>query len=96
MFSNFMLGEINVTEKALAALKRYPLDLVARHAVNEHGLVTARETKQNALAMTTAGAIISRYLIDPTQPTKGRVVVITQKSWGSTTVQLESECSRSS
>lgn len=91
MQSNFMLGEIVVTEDAFAALHRMPLDLVARHAVNDHGLASARELKQNALAMQTGGAIVSRYVIDPTQPSKGRVMVITQKSWGSTTVQLESE-----
>ena len=91
MFTNFLLGEVNVTEKALAALHRMPLDLVARHAINEHGTITTRERKQNLLAMQTGDAIISRYAIDPRQPGLGRVVVITQKAWGQTTVQLESE-----
>lgn len=93
MYSNFLLGDISTTEKAFAALGRVPLDLVARHAVNEHGLATARELKQNAIAMKTGGPIISRYYIDPTNPRKGKVVVITTKSWGATQVQLETECS---
>ena len=96
MQSNFLLGEISTTEKAYDALGRVPLDLVARHAINEHGMATARELKQNAIAMKTGGPIISRYAVDPTDPRKGKVVVITTKSWGSTHVQLESECSASS
>lgn len=93
VYSNFLLGDISTTEKAFAALGRVPLDLVARHAVNEHGLATARELKQNAIAMKTGGPIISRYYIDPTNHRKGKVVVITTKSWGATQVQLETECS---
>lgn len=93
VYSNFLLGDISTTEKAFAALGRVPLDLVARHAVNEHGLATARELRQNAIAMKTGGPIISRYYIDPTNPRKGKVVVITTKSWGATQVQLETECS---
>lgn len=93
MYSNFLLGDISTTEKAFAALGRVPLDLVARHAVNEHGLATARELRQNAIAMKTGGPIISRYYIDPTNHRKGKVVVITTKSWGATQVQLETECS---
>lgn len=96
VYSNFLLGDISTTEKAFAALGRVPLDLVARHAVNEHGLATARELKQNAIAMKTGGPIISRYYIDPTNHRKGKVVVITTKSWGATQVQLETECSASS
>lgn len=91
MHTNFLLGEITVTATALATLGRMPLDLVARHAVNEHGSITPRERRQNLLAMETGGAIISRYPINPNQPGLGRVMVITQKSWGSTAVQLESE-----
>ncbi len=96
VYSNFLLGDISTTEKAFAALGRVPLDLVARHAINEHGVATARELKQNAIAMKTGGPIISRYYIDPTNHRKGKVVVITTKSWGATQVQLETECSASS
>lgn len=96
MHANFLLGEINTTEKAYDALGRVPLDLVARHAINEHGQVTPTELKQNMIAMKTGGPIISRYSVDPTDRRKGKVVVITTKSWGSTHVQLESECSHSS
>ena len=91
MFANFMLGELTVTEAAKDALHRIPLDLVARHAIGDHGLASARELKQNQVAMTTAGPIVSRYLIDPTQPARGRVMVVTRESWDRTTVQLESE-----
>lgn len=91
MYANFLLGEVNVTPRALAALHRMPLDLIARHAINEHGLATPRELKQNKLSMQTGGTIISRYAVDPNQPGLDRVIVVTQKSWGVTNVLMESE-----
>jgi hypothetical protein len=91
MYSNFLLGTLKVTEAARLRLKRTPLDLVARHAVGDHGLVTQRELKKNQVAMKTVDQIISRYLIDPTDPTQGRVLVVTDELWESTTVKLESE-----
>lgn len=91
MHTNFLLGEITVTENALTTLGRMPFDLIARHAINEHGHITAAELKQNKLSMRTCGTIISRYAVDPTQPKLGNVIVITPKSWSSTAVHLESE-----
>lgn len=91
MRSNFLLGEIIVTDAARQKLKREPLDLVARHAVNEHGSVSLRQLKRNLTAMRDAGEIVSRYAVDPTDPSQGFVLVVTHPSWGSTTVKLESE-----
>lgn len=47
MYANFLLGNLRVTEPAKIKLKRIPLDLIARHAVNDHGNITAREAKCN-------------------------------------------------
>lgn len=91
MRSNFLLGNIVVTDAARIKLKRTPLDLVARHAVNDHGVVTLRELKANQLALHTADAIVSRYAVDPTDPTQGFVEVITSESWSTTTVKLKDE-----
>lgn len=91
MYAHFLLGELQVTEKASAKLKRLPLDLIARHAVNDHGLVTVRVLRQNALNMKRVGEIKSCYHVDPTDPTQGRVVVVTDDTWSTTTVKLESE-----
>lgn len=91
MYANFLLGNLRVTEAAKIKLKRLPLDLIARHAINEHGDITAREAKRNELAMKRTGMILSRYRIDPTDPSQGSVVVITHETWDDTVVQLEDE-----
>lgn len=91
MYANFLLGNLRVTEAAKIKLKRIPLDLIARHAVNDHGNITAREAKLNALALKRTGTIMSRYFIDPTDPKQGSVVVITHETWDDTVVQLEDE-----
>jgi hypothetical protein len=91
MYSNFLLGTLKVTEAARLKLKRTPLDLVARHAVNDHGLATPKELRANQRALKVVDKIISRYPVDPTDPSQGRVLVITDESWESTTVKLEDE-----
>lgn len=97
MYSTFLLGKLHVSELARNALGRMPLDLIARHAINEHGDITPREAKRNVRSMNDAGEIISRYLIDPTNPRLGHVLVITNETWSDTSVKLESEiCQRSS
>lgn len=95
MYSNFLLGKLRISDAALDCLGRTPLDLVARHAVNEHGLATPREVKFNNLSMKRAGPIKSVYWIDPTNPGQGRVVVETLGGWEETHVKLEGEsCSQ--
>lgn len=89
MYSNFLLGELTIDPDALATLGRVPLDLIARHAVNDHGRITVHETRSNRKAMTDCGQLMSRYPVDPTAPGKGHVIVVTVKGWSSTIVQLE-------
>lgn len=91
MKANFLLGTLRITPAAKEALMRIPYDLLARHAVNEHGYLTRREERHNEIAMTTIGEIKSRYRVDPTDPTKGNVIVLTQRTWDETIVQLETE-----
>lgn len=91
MRSNFLLGEIVITDAAKAALKRTPLDLVARHAVNDHGLATPRQHKLNLRGYKEADTIVSVYHIDPTDHTKGRVVIRTGQRWLKTVISTESE-----
>ncbi len=91
MYAAFLLGDLHVSEQAASALKRVPLDLIARHAVNEHGHITVREARRNEKAMKDAGEILSRYLIDPTNPKLGHVLVITSETWNETNVKLETE-----
>jgi len=91
MYSNFLLGTLKVSTAAQNKLKRLPLDLLARHAVNDHGSVSRLVLKRNSLHMKTVGEIVSRYSVDPTDPSQGCVVVITDEQWESTTVKLEEE-----
>lgn len=89
MQTNFLLGQVQLTQQARMVLKRLPYDLVARHAINEHGTITSRERKRNALSMLTIGPIISRYRADPTNPDSPYVRIETDETWGSTTISIE-------
>lgn len=91
MYSNFLLGTLRVSSGAKAKLNRIPYDLIARHAVNEHGQLTAKENIANLAAMKSVGSIMSRYMIDPTDVAQGNVVVITRAAWDETLVKLETE-----
>jgi hypothetical protein len=82
---------LRVSRGAKAKLKRIPYDLIARHAVNEHGALTSKEDIANLAAMKTVGQIMSRYLIDPTDKSKGNIVIVTRASWDETLVRLETE-----
>ena len=83
MQTNFLLGNLKITEPARLVLKRQPYDLIARHAINEHGLITAAEAKENERSMRTLGPIVSRYKADPT------VVIATSECWTETLVYIE-------
>lgn len=89
MQANFLLGSLKITEPARMLLKRIPLDLVARHAINDHGLVTADEQRENEKSMETLGLIISRYRADPTKRRSPNVMVETCVGWGETIVSVE-------
>ena len=91
MHSNFLLGVLQITEDAKLKLKRIPYDLIARHAVNEHGKLTMREQHRNVIGMKTIGEITSRYAVDPTDESQGNVLVITCSAWNETIVKLENE-----
>lgn len=89
MISHFLLGQLKIDTKVSKKLGRCPLDLIARHAVNEHGKITPDELAENFRAVKECGAIKSRYMVDPTNPAAGFVVVETDAGWAETTVTLE-------
>ena len=91
MQSNFLLGSLRITEDARIKLKRIPYDLICRHAVNDHGLLSRRELRRNEMSMKIIGEIISRYLVDPTDPSQGSVVIVTAEAWDETLVKMENE-----
>ena len=89
MQTNFLLGNLKITEPARLVLKRQPYDLIARHAINEHGFITAAEAKENERSMRTLGPIVSRYKADPTNPRSRNVIIYTRDTWDETLVTLE-------
>jgi len=89
MQTNFLLGSLRLTESARMVLKRQPYDLIARHAINEHGRITREERERNERSMKTLGPIISRYKADPTDPRSRYVVIYTRDTWDETLVSLE-------
>lgn len=91
MYANFLLGTLAVTEAAAARLGRTPLDLIARHAVNDHGLLSREEIVSNMRAMKNMGRIVSRYLVDPLDKAAGAVIVETSEGWVETLARLEEE-----
>ena len=91
MHSNFLLGAIKMTGAARLALKRHPYDLIARHAINEHGKISQAEMQENLFGMRSIGPIISRYVADPTDASSPHVLVITADTWNETIVSLEGQ-----
>lgn len=89
MYANFLLGKILVDDDVIKLLGRVPLDLVALHAVNEHGYITEAEAKLNAQAERNPVTITSRYKVNPQNRALGFVRVTTHDGWEQTTVTLE-------
>lgn len=89
MQTNFLLGTLAITEQARLALKRLPYDLIARHAINDHGLASPAELEQNALSMKVIGPIVSRFRVDPTNPRAGFVRIETDACWEETLISIE-------
>lgn len=89
MKTNFLLGELKITELARIVLKRVPYDLVCRHAINEHGLVSKRELEKNLHGMQTLGPIVSRYKADPTNPRTRMIIITTKATWDETVIDVE-------
>ena len=89
MQSNFLLGALRITESARLVLKRQPYDLIARHAVNEHGLITEAEAKENERSMRTLGPIVSRYRSDPTDDKSPIVTILTKECWDETLIYAD-------
>ncbi|MFE1573691.1 hypothetical protein ACFIQG_17975 [Comamonas odontotermitis] len=91
MHSQFLLGQISIRPEVRKLLGREPLDLVARHAVCEHGQITRRQFLLNKEGYNTGGEIRSRYRADPTDKNSPYIEVITRATWNETVVVLEKE-----
>jgi hypothetical protein len=89
MYTHFLLGNLMIERSARIKRGRTPLDLIARHAINEHGCITPEEAQLNFRSMFDCGPILSRYRVHPTDITAGFVVVKTDEGWTETKVSLE-------
>jgi hypothetical protein len=89
MQTNFLMGTLKLTAAASMVLKRQPYDLICRHAINEHGNITAKEATRNANSMITLGMILSRYKSDPNDPNSPNVLIITRETWDETLITIE-------
>jgi hypothetical protein len=88
MQTNFLLGELKITDPARLVLRRLPFDLICRHAINEHGQINEEERRANDDGMQTLGPIISRYKADPTDPHSVQVVIQTRATWDETLIDV--------
>jgi len=89
MQTNFLLGALHITPEVSMVLKRRPFDLLARHALNEHGWITRSERKINERSMLTVGPIKSRYKADPTKFFSKMILVQTDSTWSNTHITVE-------
>ena len=89
MQTNFLLGAVVMTEHARLELKRLPYDLIARHAINDHGLITKAERRTNEMSMLVVGPIRSRFKADPTSSRSKYVLIDTDATWGQTLIHIE-------
>ena len=91
MHSRFLLGQITATKASRKALGRVALDLVARHAIGEFGVIGRRRLLQNITAMEELGEVQSRYYVDPTNKRKGFALVTTTPGGEETIISIEGE-----
>ena len=89
MMSYFLLGALDVSPAAQKLLGRVPMDLIARHAIHDHGNVTKAEVADNLKGADEGGRILSRYRADPTDPKSKSVLVVTHEGWAKTTITLD-------
>ena len=88
MHANFLLGTLIYEESVEAAIGRNPLDLIARHAVCDHGIVGRRQKVRNRVALGERGEIVSEYRLNPLHPEDGSIRITTSAGWGETVVSI--------
>jgi hypothetical protein len=92
MTGKFRLGRLLATPGAMRALDgERTLALLARHASGDWGSVNAEDRAANNAAVVHGDRILSAYPIDPAQPDKGKVWIITERDRSVTTVLLPEE-----
>ncbi len=92
ILSPFQLGLVVATPGALAVCSREHIQAcLAQHARGQWGLLDADDAAANDRALVEGLRVLSAYEIDPTQPSKGRVWIITEADRSATTILLPGE-----
>jgi hypothetical protein len=86
----FPLGQLGITEGAVAALERAdisPSSIIQRHVLGDWGDVTDLDKRSNELALEMGGRILSSYRL----PDRTEIWVMTEPDRSATTVLLPGE-----
>jgi hypothetical protein len=90
--AKFPLGRVVSTPGALQACGReYLSECLLRHVQGDWGIVCADDAAENELSLKQAFRLLSAYPIDPANPGKGNIWIITEADRSATTFLLPSE-----
>jgi len=94
----FPLGQVVATPGALDALREradYLVQLLARHAAGDWGVVGDEDQRANDTALREGTRLLSAYPIDPAKPSRGHgdntLWIITESDRSVTTILLPEE-----
>jgi len=90
--AKFPLGRIVSTPGALdACTPEYLRECLLRHIQGDWGVVSADDAAENDLSLKQGSRLLSVYPIDPADPNKGNIWIITEADRSVTTCLLPSE-----
>jgi hypothetical protein len=90
--AKFPLGRIVSTPGALdACTSEYLRECLLRHIRGDWGVVSADDAAENDLSLRQGSRLLSAYPIDPANPNKGNLWIITEADRSATTFLLPSE-----
>ena len=90
--AKFPLGQVVSTPGALRACSpQYLNECLLRHVQGDWGVVGADDAAENELSLKQGFRLLSAYPIDPADPSKGNIWIITEADRSATTFLLPSE-----
>jgi hypothetical protein len=90
--AKFPLGQVVSTPGALQACSpQYLSECLLRHVQGDWGVVCADDAAENELSLKQGFRLLSAYPIDPADPSKGNIWIITEADRSATTFLLPSE-----
>jgi hypothetical protein len=90
--AKFPLGQVVSTAGALQACSpQYLSECLLRHVQGGWGVVGADDAAENELSLKEGFRLLSAYPIDPADPSKGNIWIITEADRSATTFLLPNE-----